>query len=203
MQLAKWAATPYTKDYHPEMDVSAELDATESSYYQSHIGILRWRMVEIGRVDIITDEVSILVSQLALPRRGHLDAVFHIYAYLDIKHNSTMVFDPTYPNIEIRDFKNCDWSNFYGDVKEVVPTNAPPSRGKEVDIWLYCDSDHAGEGLTRRSRSVFFINLNMAPVQWQSKKQAMVESSVFGAEIVVLKVGLPVRICFCSVARHI
>eukprot|EP00978_Attheya_sp_CCMP212_P042114 scaffold251393_cov56-Attheya_sp.AAC.1 len=81
MQLVmKRAATPYDKHYHrPEMDVSSEVDASmEASYYQSHIGILRG-MVEIGRVDIIT-EVSMLASQLALPRWGHLDVVFHMYA---------------------------------------------------------------------------------------------------------------------------
>eukprot|EP00978_Attheya_sp_CCMP212_P014461 scaffold36889_cov64-Attheya_sp.AAC.2 len=76
----------------------------------SHMGILKW-IVEISRVDIIT-EVSMLASQLALPRWGDLDTVLHIYAYLDIKHNSTMVFDPTYPDNDMRDFKDCDWSNF-------------------------------------------------------------------------------------------
>jgi hypothetical protein len=38
-------------------------------YYQSQTGILRC-MVELGRIDIIT-EVSMLSSYLALPRRGH------------------------------------------------------------------------------------------------------------------------------------
>jgi hypothetical protein len=32
--------------------------------------------------------------------------------------------------------------------------------------------------------------LNMSPVAWQSKKQATVESSVFGAEFVAMKVGM-------------
>ena len=40
-------------------------------------------MSEIGRVDIIT-EVSTLASQMAMPREGHTDAVFHVFAYLDI-----------------------------------------------------------------------------------------------------------------------
>ena len=56
-------------------------------------------MVKIGRVDIIT-EVSTLASQMAMPREGHMDAVFHIFAYLKAGHNSRMVFDPSYPLID-------------------------------------------------------------------------------------------------------
>ena len=29
-----------------------------------------------------------------------------------------MVFDPTYPAIDMSDFKICDWKNVYGNVKE-------------------------------------------------------------------------------------
>ena len=186
--LDKRASTAFAKDYRAELDVSEELGPEDASYYQSQIGVLRW-MVELGRVDIIT-EVSMLASQMAMPRRGHLEAVFHMYAYLHNKHNSTMVFDPSYPDIDMRDFKVCDWKNFYGDVKEAIPPNAPPPRGKEVDIRLYVDSDHAGDRLTRRSRTGFFIYMNGAPIAWQSKKQATIESSVFGAEFVAMKVGM-------------
>jgi len=186
--LLKSAPTAFVKDYRPELDISEELGSDEASYYQSQIGILRW-MVELGRVDIIT-EVSMLASQMAMPRRGHLETIFRIYAYLDKKHNSTMVFDPSYPEIDHRSFKDCEWKNFYGDVKEAIPTNAPTARGKEVDVRLFCDSDHAGDRLTRRSRTGYLIYLNMSPVAWQSKKQATVESSVFGAEFVAMKVGM-------------
>jgi hypothetical protein len=174
--------------YRPELDISPELDADKASYFQSQIGVLRW-CVEIGRIDIIT-EVSLLASHLALPREGHLEAVFHIFAYIEKKHNSRVVFDPTYPEIDMRDFKECDWKSFYGDVKEAIPPNAPDPRGKEVDIRLYVDSDHAGDQLTRRSRTGFFIFLNMAPITWFSKRQATIETSVFGAEFVAMKNGM-------------
>ena len=50
-KLPSKAITPTQTSYQPEIDTTGELDATDSAYYQSLIGILRW-MVEIGRVDI-------------------------------------------------------------------------------------------------------------------------------------------------------
>jgi hypothetical protein len=52
----------------------------------------------------------------------------------------------------------------YGDVKEMIPSDAPVSHGKEFDLRLFVDSDHAGEKFTRRSRTGFVIYLNMAPL---------------------------------------
>jgi len=70
------------------------------------------------------------------------------------------------------------------------PPNSPEVRGKEVDLRLCVDSDHAGEEVTRHSRTGFFIFLNMAPVVWFSKRQPTVETSVFGAEFVAVKNGM-------------
>ena len=146
-------------------------------------------MVELGQIDMIT-EVSVLLSHLALPREGHLDAIFHIFAYLEKKHNSRVVFDPSYPTVDPSDFKECDWKHFYGDVHEALPPNAPEPRGKDVDLRMCVDSDHAGDKLTRRSRTGFVIFLNMAPIVWFSKKQTTIETSVFGAEFVAMKQGM-------------
>jgi hypothetical protein len=55
---------------------------------------------------------------------------------------------------------------------------------------LFVDSDHAGDKLTQRSRTGFFIFVYGAPVLWMLKKQATIETSVFGAEFVAMKVGL-------------
>ena len=52
--------------------------------------------MELGRIEIITD-MSMLASQLALPREGHIEAVFHIFGYLKGHQNARMVFDPIYP----------------------------------------------------------------------------------------------------------
>jgi hypothetical protein len=187
-RLPTKCSAPWPRDYVSELDDSPELSPTDANYYQSLIGVLHW-MVEIGRVDMIT-EVSKLASHMALPREGHLVAVLHVFGYLKKKHGSRMVFDPTYPEIDMGVFKICDWREFYGNITEIVPGDAPKALGKMVDIRMFVDSDHAGDKLARRSRTGFFILLNGAPVMWLSKKQTTVETSVFGAEFVAMKQGM-------------
>lgn len=187
-QWSKRATGPFPLNYAPELDVTPTLDAAQSSFFQTQIGVLRW-CVELGRVDIIT-EVSELASYLAMPREGHLEAVFHVFNYLEKKHNARIVFDPSYPTIDMSSFKECDWKNYYGNVTEAIPPNAPEARGKEVDLRIFVDSDHAGDQRTRRSRTGFIIYLNMAPITWFSKKQSTIETSVFGAEFVAMKQGM-------------
>jgi hypothetical protein len=89
-----------------------------------------------------------------------------------------------------RVFKQCDWKQFYGEVKEAIPPNAPPLRGKDVDLHMFIDSDHAGDKLTQRSHTGFLIYLNMAPIVWHLKKQSTIETSMFVAEFVAMKQGM-------------
>ena len=134
-KFSKKVINPFESEYDPLMDSSADLGPILLNYYQTQIGVLRW-MVELGRIDIIT-EVSMLASQLALPREGHLEAVFHIFGYLKGHHNARMVFDPTYPTPDMSMFQEHYWCYFYGDVKEVIPPNAPETRGKEDDLKIF------------------------------------------------------------------
>ena len=48
-----------------------------------------------------------MASQMSMPREGHLEAVFHVFAFLCQKFNSRMAFDPSYPSINTSDFKEC------------------------------------------------------------------------------------------------
>jgi hypothetical protein len=134
---------------------------------------LRW-FVELGRIDIIT-EVSMPSTYLCSSLECHLEAVFHVFAHLGLHHNTRVVFDPTYPAVDMGTFIKTDWKSMYGDVKEIIPSDSPIPRGKEVDLRLSVDSDHAGEQFTRRSGTGFVIYLNMAPIVWFSKSQPTVE----------------------------
>jgi hypothetical protein len=141
--LIKKASGPFTGGYKPEIDESPKLDPTRANFYQSQIGILR-RCVELGCIDIIT-AVSMFSTYLCLPCEGHLEVVFHVFAYLGLHHNAIVVFDPTYPAVDMGTFIKTDWKSMYGDVKKMIPSDAPVPRGKEVDLRLFVDSDHAGE----------------------------------------------------------
>ena len=188
MKLPSRAETPLPTSYRPEMDVSPLLDAEDANYYQSLVGILRWT-VEIGRIDITT-ETSMLAAHLAMPRHGHLLAAIRVFAYLKKKHNARIVFDPTYPKIDLNVFHEVDWRPFYGNVVEAIPPNAPKPRGKSVVLRCYVDADHAGDLVTRRSRTGFIQFINMAPIAWFSKKQGSVETSTFGSEFVAAKTAI-------------
>ena len=179
--------TPISSTCRPVLDVGQELDTTDSAYYQSLIGILRW-MVELGRVDICL-EVSMLLSHLALPREGHLEQVLHVFAYLDKYHNSEMVFDPSDPVIDKSLFEQMDWSSseFGNNLTEVLPDNRPAERGLGFIVSANVDADHAADTITRRSRTGFLVFLNSALIHWNSKKQAGIESSSFGSEFTAMK----------------
>jgi hypothetical protein len=154
----------------------------------SLIGILQW-MVELGRVDICL-EVSMLSSHLALPRRGHMDQVLHIFAYLKVHHNAEIVLDPSDPVIDENAFAICDWtSSDLGHVqgKEELPGNQPEPRGLGFTIRSKVDADHASDAVTRHSRTGFLVWINCALVYWMSKKQTSIESSSFGSEFIAMK----------------
>ena len=99
-----------------------------------------------------------------------------------------MVFDPTEPDINYDAFPRDDWSaTVYGEGTELLPPNMPESRGASLTMRVFVDSDHAGETVTRRSRTGFAVFLNCAPIYWYSKRQTGIETSSFGSEFVALK----------------
>jgi hypothetical protein len=62
--------------------------------------------------------------------------------------------------------------------KQFLPTLTPPLRGKDVDLHMFVNSDHAGDKLMQWSHTGFLIYLNMAPIVWHSKKQSTIKTSM-------------------------
>jgi hypothetical protein len=139
-------------------------------------------MVELGCIDI-ANKISVLSSYLACPHKGHLENALHVMGYLQLKHNSRLIL--TQHTLTLT---NC--TEFYGNVEEAIPPNMPPPLGKDVDVCMMVDSDHAGEKRIRCSCTGFIIFCNLAPIMWLSKQQATIESSVFGAEFIAMKHGI-------------
>jgi hypothetical protein len=83
-----------------------------------------------------------------------------------------MVFDPTVPDFDDTQFPREDWRYTpYNDSKEHIPKGLPENRGIGFKINAHVDSDHAGDYITRRSRTGFIIFLNNSPIYWFTKKQ--------------------------------
>jgi len=187
LKLPARAETHLSSEYRPEIDILEELGASEGAYYQLLIGILRW-MVELGRVDICC-EISMMSSHLALPRKGHLEQLFRVFAYLKKYHNTEMIFDPSEPEIDMQLFPRKDWeaTEFGADLNEELPGAMPASRGLGFVMRAFVDADHAGDTVTHCLRTGFLVYLNMAPIFWMSKKQASIETSSFGSEFTAMK----------------
>ena len=129
------------------------------------------------------------LTLMMLPCCGHLDAAFHMFAFLKAKHNAVMVFDLSEADIDESQFTKQDWSAtpYDDECTEDTPGNALGPRGIGFTIRAFVDADHAGDSITRCSRTGFIIMLNSAPIFWFSKKQTSCETSSFESEVVAMK----------------
>jgi hypothetical protein len=180
--------TPLAFGYRPELDVSPLLDEEHTTFYQQLIGILRWA-VELGHIELHYS-VALLAQYLAAPREGHLNQVYHMFAYLKAHDRSRIVMDASRPRVDETRFHKADWMEFYRDAAEAIPPNAPEPRGDGVIMSCFCDADHAGNKVTRRSHTGIIIFVNRAPIIWFSKRQNTVETSTFGWEFVAARIAV-------------
>jgi hypothetical protein len=164
------------------------LDEDLAHYYQQLIGILCWA-VKLGCLDLHLS-VALLAQYLAAPREGHLNQVYHCFAYLKAHDQSKIVLDDSRPFVDEAQCVQQDWTEFYRDAQEAIPPNAPEPRGSSVVISCFVDADHAGNRVTRRSHTGIIIFVNRAPILWYSKRQNTVETSTFGSEFIAARIAV-------------
>ena len=63
----------------------------------------------------------------------------------------------------------------------------PDPLGAPVKMLAFMDSDHAGNVVTRRSHSGYFVFIQNALMYSFSKKQNTVEASTYGSELVATR----------------
>ena len=150
--------TPYTSTkYRPELDTTPECDPAKITLYQNLIGICRW-MCELGRLDILL-ETNLLSQYMVSPREGHLRQIFNLFCYLDKHDRSWIVMNPEKFDIDwvpIKDEASPQermlmMKPLCPDSTDPDPPGMPIARGKSVQITVFCDANHAGNVLTRRS----------------------------------------------------
>jgi hypothetical protein len=115
-------------------------------------------VIELGCIDI-HHEVSFLSQYQANPRVGHLEALYHVSAYmkshLDIGH---VAFDPNTLVVDKLAFNNgADWKEFYREVQEELPPKMPKPQGQRVTISAFVDANHAGNKVTRHLHTGIII----------------------------------------------
>jgi hypothetical protein len=179
--------SPLEKGDNPDLDTSELLDFKGIEMYQSMIGALQW-VVTIGRLDITTAVMTMSGFRMA-PRIGHLDRLKRIYGYLSkMRHGCIRIRteEPDYSDLP----ELChDWSrSVYGELTELIPTDAPPPLGKYVTLTHYVDANLMHDVVTGRSVTGILHMVNKTPIDWFSKKQATVETATYGSEFVAARI---------------
>ena len=132
-----------------------------------------------------------LSSFSVAPSRGHLERIKRIYGYLaKMKHGIIRIRteEPDYSEIPVPEY---DWAkSVYGNVSELIPTDAPTPYGKYVTTTHYVDANLMHCLLTGRSVTGILTFLNKTPIDWFSKKQSTVETATYSSEFVAARIAI-------------
>jgi hypothetical protein len=187
MKSSTSVTSPLDKGDHPEFDTSEFCDAYQITQYQSMIGALQWN-VTIGRGDINTAVMTMSGFRMA-PRIGHLNRLRRIYRYLSkMRYDSIRVRteEPDYSDLPDTDH---DWIySVYGNVTEILPTDAPEPLGNYVTLSHYVDANLMHDVTTGRSVTGILHLANKTPIDWYSKQQATAETATFGSKFVAAQI---------------
>jgi hypothetical protein len=180
--------SPLERNDHPELDDSKELDADDTTKYQSMIGALQW-VISLGRFDVLT-AVMTMSRFRSCPRIGHLERLKRIYGYLKKFKHGTIRVRVGMPNMENEPDVEYDWMySVYGEVKEIFPHDMPEPLGKEVVTITYEDANLYHDMITGRAVTGILHMLNGTPVDWFSKRQDTVETATYGSEFVAARIA--------------
>ena len=91
---------------------------------------------------------------------------------------------------------NQNWTDFYPDAEEDILPDIPQPLGKSIKLTCYTDADHAHDELSRRSVTGVLLFANNMPIRAISKRQATVETSTYGSELVASRIAVDLIIEF-------
>ena len=119
-------------------------------------------MTELGRVDILT-ELSMLSTHQASSHQGHMNQLYHIFAYVKHKLKLTIYFNEQLPQIDMSWFAHGDdpkifWNQYHNALEEMPPKYLTPEPlGQPIMSVLYVDTSHAANKVTQQSHTGFII----------------------------------------------
>ena len=145
--------------------------------------MLQW-VVSLCQIDVCF-AVSSLSRFCACPREGHLSRALRVWGYLKKYPSRSLKIDPTkLPITSLIDF-----TEQYSYAKEEIDSRFPPLLGKEMDVSIFFDSDHAHDKVTGRSISGVIVMVGSTPIIWRSKRQGAVQTSTYGAEFSAMRLA--------------
>ena len=181
-------SSPMDTAYHPELEVTSILPDQNASHFRAIIGSLNW-IVTLGRMDIAY-ATNTLARFSMQPRLGHLMAARRVLGYLRNFPQGKIIIDPrtfSYDHLTEKVSEFDTWKEYYPDAIEEIPPNMPPPSKFQADITCFVDADHAHDTVTRRSVTGLILFVNQTPIKWISKRQATVETSTYGSELVAAR----------------
>ena len=166
------------------------------------VGQLQW-LVALARFDIMSSVVTMSRFRTC-PRQGHVDRCKRIYGYISHMDYGGIRFrteEPDFSNLPAQEF---DWSrSVYGDVKELIPKDAPPPRGRHVVTSTYVDANLQHDLVTGRALTGILHFVNATPIDWYSKRQATVETATYGSEFVAARIAVDQIIDLRTTLRYL
>ena len=179
--------SPMDPEYHAELDETPLLNESDHSVFRMIMGSAQWA-ITLGRFDIAY-AVSTLARYAAAPRKGHLTAAIRVLGYLKGTSKAKIIYDGRRPDYSKYKVAQHFWGDIYPDAYEEIDESLPQPKGNKVTLSVFVDADHARDVATRRSVTGILAFLNNTPIRWISKRQATVESSTYGSELVAARVA--------------
>ena len=88
-------------------------------------------------------------------------------------------------------------------MEEPTPDDTPDALGKEVTLTHYVDANLFHNALTGCSVTGILHLVNATPIEWYSKKQATVETAIYGSEFVAARTCVEQIIDLRNILRYL
>ena len=172
----KNVGSPLDKNDPPELDDTELLTGESIQHYLTMKGQLQC-LVTLGRFDI-HGQVTTMSRFRSAPRKGHLERLQSIYAYVTKTKQYLIRYRTKEPDYSHLPNMNYNWSyTVYGNVQEIIPNNCPKPLGKSVTTTTTLDANLLHCLATGASLTPCLHFCNQTPTDWYSKKQATVETA--------------------------
>ena len=186
MRIHQKATRPLDKNDDPELDTSEILEGDMAAKYLTMVSQLQW-LDTLERFDLHA-QVATMSRFRAVTRQRHMDRLKRIYSYVIGTWDYAIRFRTDQPDYSFLPHQDFDWTySVYGDIHEILPDDMPEPLGKDVVTMTTMDATLNHCLATGKSVTGCLHFVIRTPVNWYSKKQAIVETATYGSEFVAAK----------------